>query len=223
MAAWTPRPRGKAQGCRSGPGGREPGTHLRICSGTFLSLKRSLGSSTGCAVKHWMSAGVKEPPSRHGRKHAGPRAPGRARPGQQDPGAGVWGPRKAPQPTPCHPCPHPREDTLARRVGDVGPRRGRALQLLGAGEGAQQVQLEVLAALVLLAPVDEHLVLGRERGWMTAGPRARASPAPGISLVPSRARPARPAAPPRARGRAFGGAELGQGALTLRNGGKPCP
>lgn len=32
-----------------------------ICSGMLLSLNRTLASSTGCTVKHWMSAGVKEP------------------------------------------------------------------------------------------------------------------------------------------------------------------
>lgn len=56
------------------------------------------------------------------------------------------------------PSPH-SEDTLARGAGDVLARWRRALQFLGIGEGAQQPHLEVLTTLVLLAPVNEDLVL----------------------------------------------------------------
>lgn len=47
-------------------------THLVICSGMLRPLSRGLASSAGCTVKHWMSAGVKEP-----RAHTG--------------GQGCWG------------------------------------------------------------------------------------------------------------------------------------
>lgn len=36
-------------------------THLVICSGMLRPLSRTLASSAGCTVKHWMSVGVKEP------------------------------------------------------------------------------------------------------------------------------------------------------------------
>lgn len=36
-------------------------THLVICSGMLRPLRRTLASSAGCTVKHWMSVGVKEP------------------------------------------------------------------------------------------------------------------------------------------------------------------
>lgn len=66
-----------------------------ICSGMLLSLNRTLASSTGCTVKHWMSAGVKEPQGLRGwgcrgegmggvrevlRDRVGMRAQGAARP-----------------------------------------------------------------------------------------------------------------------------------------------
>ena len=51
------------------------------------------------------------------------------------------------------------KDTLQGRVPDVVPRHGGGVEAQGAGELAHQLVLEVLPAFVLLAPVDEHLVL----------------------------------------------------------------
>lgn len=62
------------------------------------------------------------------------------------------------------------EDTLPWGVGDVLARGRCALQLLSIGEGAQQPHLKVFTPLILLAPVDENLVLqGRK---VTAHPSA---------------------------------------------------
>lgn len=62
------------------------------------------------------------------------------------------------------------EDTLPWGVSDVLAWGRCALQLLSIGEGTQQLHLEVLTPLVLLAPVDEDFVLQGEK--VTAHPCA---------------------------------------------------
>lgn len=74
----------------------------------------------------------------------------------RDPCRGRWHRERATLPAPS---PH-LEDTLAQGAGDVLARWRRALQLLSVGEGAQQLHLKVLPALILLASVNEDLVLG---------------------------------------------------------------
>lgn len=74
------------------------------------------------------------------------------------------------------------KDTLARGGFDVISRGGRCLHLLSVGELRQQPRLKVLAALVLLAPVDEHFVLQTEAPTAaTSTPRAKTS-APSTEL-----------------------------------------
>ena len=59
-------------------------------------------------------------------------------------------------------------DTLAGGRLDVLARRRGGLHLLGVGKLGQHTGLKVLTPLVLLPPVDEHLVLGGEDVWKTS-------------------------------------------------------
>lgn len=168
-----------------------PGTHLVICSGMLRSLNRPLASSAGCTVKHWMSARVKEPwaPPRDGAAGSGARGDPM---GVRDPRGGRGQRERA-----AHPALSPRsEDTLARGAGDVLSRWRRGRQLFSVGERAQQPHLEVLTPLVLLAPVDEDLVLGGGRRQRVPVLR---SPHPVLSCSEPRGAGADKAEPP-ARG-----------------------
>lgn len=53
------------------------------------------------------------------------------------------------------------KDTLARGVLHVVPGGGGCVHLLCVGELAHELHLEIFPSLVLLASVDEHLVLQR--------------------------------------------------------------
>lgn len=59
----------------------------------------------------------------------------------------------------CQDAPNPK-DTLFGGSLDLLCWRGCAGHLLSTGELGQQLQVEILPALVLLATVDENLVLG---------------------------------------------------------------
>lgn len=50
-------------------------------------------------------------------------------------------------------------DTLKRRVPDIVSWHGGGVETHSAGELAHQLVLKVLSAFILLATVDEHLVL----------------------------------------------------------------
>lgn len=60
-------------------------------------------------------------------------------------------------------------DTLSVGILDVLTGRRGGLHLLGVGELREETGLKVLPALVLLAAVDEHFVLGRGGGHIHFG------------------------------------------------------
>lgn len=118
-------------------------SHLTICSDTGLFWNFGGSSRMGFTVKHWMSVWTKLRNNNSENLENW-----RQRKQICCYGHVLWG---------------TLEDTLSGRAPDVLAGRGRGLHLLSVGELSEQSGLKVLAPLILLPPIDEHLILKNTR------------------------------------------------------------